>query len=42
MTTRLEPVQNPDGEPQLNVDIAMGLDILGEHVLVFETVQNCN
>jgi hypothetical protein len=38
----MELVENPGGEPQLNVDIAMGLGILGEHVLVFETVQNCD
>jgi hypothetical protein len=42
MTTRLEPVQNPGGEPQLNAGIAMGLGILGEHALVSETTQNCD
>jgi hypothetical protein len=38
----LEPVQSPDSEPQLDVDIAMGLGILGEHALVSETIQNCD
>jgi hypothetical protein len=39
---RLEPVQNPGGEPQLNAGIAMGLGILGEHALVSKTTQNCD